>query len=111
MTEPTGACYPATSIEQLRAAFLDILPGLQTHASVYFRGLKCPGKRDDAIAEAVGVARKWHTLPRRSRDSVACRWPGKAPGRPPASSASARQGQPDAPRADAGLAPPHRGVC
>jgi hypothetical protein len=60
MTEPTGACCPAPSIEQLQAAFLRILPAIQTHASIYFRGLKCPGKRDDAVAETVAVAWKWH---------------------------------------------------
>jgi hypothetical protein len=45
---------------QLHAAFLLLLPRIQTHARVHFRHVKCPGRRDDLAAEAVGVAWKWY---------------------------------------------------
>src|SRR4051812_37515536 len=60
MTNPTGAQCASSHIEHLQAAFLQIMPRIQTHAEVYFRYLRCPGKRDDAIAEVVAVAWKWY---------------------------------------------------
>jgi hypothetical protein len=71
MTVPTGACCPAADLERLQAAFLSILPAIRTHASIYFRGLRCPGKRDDAVAETVAVAWKWHLrLAERGKDAT-----------------------------------------
>src|SRR5262249_53777313 len=49
---------PAT-INQLQAQFLAILPRIQTHAQIRFRHLRCPSKREDAVAEVVAVAWKW----------------------------------------------------
>ena len=43
----------------LHAHFLQILPRIETHARIHFRHLRCPGKRDDAIAEVVAVTWKW----------------------------------------------------
>jgi hypothetical protein len=45
--------------EALHAHFLQILPRIETHAQIFFRCLKCPGKRDDAIAEVIAIAWKW----------------------------------------------------
>ena len=45
--------------EALHAHFLEILPRVETHARIFFRYLKCPGKKDDAVAETVAVAWKW----------------------------------------------------
>jgi hypothetical protein len=45
--------------EALQAHFLSILPRIETHAQIRFAFLRCPGKRDDAIAEVVAVAWKW----------------------------------------------------
>src|SRR5262245_507607 len=38
---------------RLHAGFLALLPRIETHARIFFRGVKCPGKRDDLIAEAI----------------------------------------------------------
>jgi hypothetical protein len=43
----------------LHAHFLRIMPRIELHARIHFRHLKCPGKRDDAIAEAIAVSWKW----------------------------------------------------
>jgi hypothetical protein len=43
----------------LHAHFLAILPRIETHAKIRFRYLRCPGRRDDAIAEVVAVCWKW----------------------------------------------------
>lgn len=59
MTHPTGARYAARA-KSLQSAFLDLLPRIRTHAAIAFRHLKCPGKRDDAVAEVVGVCWKWY---------------------------------------------------
>jgi hypothetical protein len=50
---------PALHPDALHAHFLQILPRIQTHAEIHFRQLRCPGKRDDAIAEVIAVAWKW----------------------------------------------------
>ena len=34
-------------------------PRVEAHARIYFRHLRCPGRRDDAVAETVAVAWKW----------------------------------------------------
>jgi hypothetical protein len=43
----------------LHAHFLKILPRIELHARIQFRYLKCPGKRDDAVAETIAVSWKW----------------------------------------------------
>jgi hypothetical protein len=47
------------SPEALQTHFLQILPRIETHAQVRFGFLRCPGRRDDAIAETVAVAWGW----------------------------------------------------
>jgi hypothetical protein len=37
-----------------------LLPRIETHARISFRGVRCPGRRDDLAAEAVAVAWKWY---------------------------------------------------
>jgi hypothetical protein len=49
----------AAPIRLLHARFLQVLPRIQTHAEIHFRHLRCPGRRDDAIAEVVALAWKW----------------------------------------------------
>lgn len=39
----------------LRDRFQSILPRIERHATIYFRNLKCPAKKDDAIAEMVAL--------------------------------------------------------
>ena len=46
---------PSSPLEHLQAAFLSILPRIERHGRVYFRGLRCPHTRDDAIAETIAL--------------------------------------------------------
>jgi hypothetical protein len=48
---------PLTSSSQL--GFLAILPRIRRHGRVAFRRLRCPAKKEDAIAEMVALAWKW----------------------------------------------------
>jgi hypothetical protein len=48
------------AVGHLHASFLAILPRIIVHGEVYFRFLTCPIAREDAIAEMVAVAWKWH---------------------------------------------------
>jgi hypothetical protein len=57
-----GQCIPDSkpkTPQALHAHFLQILPRIETHAQIRFAFLRCPGKRNDAIAEVVAVAWKW----------------------------------------------------
>jgi hypothetical protein len=60
-----GQCIPPQqtltdrSPEALHAHFLQILPRIEEHAQIRFGFLRCPGRRDDAIAEVVALAWKW----------------------------------------------------
>lgn len=43
----------------LRAEFAPILSRVETHARIYFRGMKCPHRKADCVAETVALAWKW----------------------------------------------------
>jgi hypothetical protein len=47
------------NLQASHAHFLAILPRIETHARIRFRYLRCPGRRDDAIAEVIAVCWKW----------------------------------------------------
>ena len=62
---------PALSIHVLQVRFLSILPRIELHGRVSFRHLRCTGLRDDAVAEVVALAWKWHLqLAERGKDST-----------------------------------------
>jgi hypothetical protein len=66
---PTPATAP--SLSRLHAAFLTILPRIELHARISFRGLRCPQRRDDAVRETVAVAWKWFArLVERGKDPL-----------------------------------------
>src|SRR5262249_38071935 len=44
----------------LHAGFLQLLPRVERHARVAFRGVRCPHRRADAVAEVVALAWKWY---------------------------------------------------
>ena len=68
MNVRTGPLAPA-ALEQLHRQFLALLPRIELHARITFRGVCCPGRRADAIAEAVALAWKWHVrLAERGKD-------------------------------------------
>jgi hypothetical protein len=48
-----------TSLAALHQHFLAILPRIETHARICFRYLRCPNKREDAVAEVIALAWKW----------------------------------------------------
>jgi hypothetical protein len=52
---------PAPTPDALHAAFLTILPRIQLHGEISFRGMKCPESRSEAVAETVALAWKWFT--------------------------------------------------
>jgi hypothetical protein len=60
MAEPSGPQSAPPSIEELHAAFLLILPRVETHAQIHFRHVKCPGRRADALAEVIALSWKWY---------------------------------------------------
>jgi hypothetical protein len=61
-TRVAGFAEPPASVDPkaLHAHFLAILPRIATHAKIRFRHLRCPGRRDDAVAEVVAVCWKWY---------------------------------------------------
>src|SRR5947199_4023438 len=48
-----------SSAHPLHAAFLALLPKLQTHAAIYFRDVRCPDTKADKLAECEALAWKW----------------------------------------------------
>ncbi len=65
---------PAPTLEDLRQSFQTILPRIETHATICFRHLKCPHRKEDAIQETVGLAWKWFVrLANKGKD--ACQFP------------------------------------
>ncbi|MFO0865672.1 MAG: hypothetical protein U0744_13635 [Gemmataceae bacterium] len=46
--------------KSVQASFLILLPQIERHARYSFRQIACPGLRGDRIAEAIGLAWKWH---------------------------------------------------
>ena len=62
---------PALHPDALHAHFLQILPRIQTHAEIHFRHLRCPGRREDAVAEVVALAWEWFLRLTEQRKDVA----------------------------------------
>ena len=68
MHVPTCTLIPP-ALELLRNQFLALLPRLELHARITFRGVRCPDRRADAVAETVALAWKWHVrLAERGKD-------------------------------------------
>ena len=43
----------------LHARFLRLLPKLETHARIVFRGVRCPVQQEDRVQECVALGWKW----------------------------------------------------
>lgn len=54
----TVTCLSAS--DPLHVAFLALLPRIESHARMYFRAEKCPGRKADRIAEVLGLAWRWY---------------------------------------------------
>jgi hypothetical protein len=71
MTRPvpnlTGVC-----IAVLHARFLRLVPRIEGHARIFFRGVRCPVKQEDKIQECVALGWKWFLrLSERGKDVFA----------------------------------------
>jgi DNA-directed RNA polymerase specialized sigma24 family protein len=54
------------------ARFLVLLPRIERHARIYFRHLRCPVRREDAVQETLCLAWKWfRRLLERGKDATA----------------------------------------
>jgi hypothetical protein len=59
----------AAPVEVLHVRFLALVPRIETHARIYFRGVRCPLKREDRIQECMALAWKWFvSLTERGKD-------------------------------------------
>jgi hypothetical protein len=59
MSAPVRRTPDSLPIGRLHAGFLTILPRIELHGQVYFRYLKCPDRRADAVAEMVALSWLW----------------------------------------------------
>ena len=69
-------CAPVISVDApddlLHTAFLTLLPKIESHARIFFRDVRCPGKKSDRIAETIALAWSWfRKLARRGKDATA----------------------------------------
>jgi hypothetical protein len=63
---------PRSCLDQLHADFLTLLPRIEAHGRVAFRGLACASRREEAIAEMVGLSWLWFLrLLERGKDPAA----------------------------------------
>ena len=54
----------------LHVRFVVLLPRIEAHAKFYFRGIRCPAKKADRIAETIGLAWKsFVLLEKRGKDA------------------------------------------
>jgi hypothetical protein len=66
------AAPAAPSLVALHAAFLSILPRMELHARVYFRGLRCPDHQAEAVQETLALCWKYFVrLVERGKDPLA----------------------------------------
>jgi hypothetical protein len=65
----TAAVSLTSTLAQLQARFLAVMPRIETHARIYFRHLKCPHQREEALAECLALSWWWFVrLVRRGKD-------------------------------------------
>jgi hypothetical protein len=62
---------PSPSLDGLHQRFLALVPRIETHAAIVFRGVRCPDTRADLITETVALAWKWYArLAEKGRDAA-----------------------------------------
>jgi hypothetical protein len=60
----------ALPLHALHAGFLTIQPRIELHGRIYFRYVRCPHQKDDAIAEMVALSWYWYVrLAQRGKDA------------------------------------------
>lgn len=55
----------APALPLLQSRFLQILPRIEAHAHIYFRGVRCESRRSDLVQETVSIA--WESFVRASQ--------------------------------------------
>jgi hypothetical protein len=74
MEVPVGAAavLQSPTVVQLQTRFLAVLPRIETHTRIYFRHVKCPHQREEAVAECLALAWWWYVrLVRRGKNPEA----------------------------------------
>jgi hypothetical protein len=67
-----AADLQSPTVVKLQTRFLAVLPRIETHARIYFRHLRCPEQREEAIAECLALAWAWFVrLVRRGKNPEA----------------------------------------
>jgi hypothetical protein len=67
-----GATDSSTGADPLHRGFVSLLPVVQGVARAYFRDVRCPDRRADAVAEAAALAWSWYVrLTARGKDPAA----------------------------------------
>ena len=70
MAASAVACPASASLAELHARFQALLPRVELHARVFFRHVRCPDRKQDAINECLALAWKWFVrLAERDRDA------------------------------------------
>jgi hypothetical protein len=54
-----AAVLQSPTVVQVQNRFLAVLPRIETHARIYFRHLRCPHQREEALAECLALAWCW----------------------------------------------------
>jgi hypothetical protein len=63
---------PVAPLSHLQCRFLVLLPRIERHGRICFRGLKCRHRKEEALAEVVALAWKWFVqLTQRGKDAAA----------------------------------------
>jgi hypothetical protein len=64
--------FSSSALVHLQASFLAlVLPRILSHGRVYFRGIQCPNRQEDAIQEMISLAWNWHLrLAENGKDST-----------------------------------------
>jgi hypothetical protein len=69
--KPNPVGLSVSHLAQVHANFLTIVPRIEAHGKVYFRHLKCPHRREDAIQEMLALCWKWFVrLVERGKDPL-----------------------------------------
>jgi hypothetical protein len=53
------SAFNANAIEQLHTQYLELVPRIEQHANIFFRGIPCAHKRADKVAECLALGWKW----------------------------------------------------
>jgi hypothetical protein len=46
--------------DRLHVGFVAILPRIERHARISFRDIRCPGKKEDLVAETIALSWAWY---------------------------------------------------